>query len=193
MMRKFAFLVSNTNASFRRREVRPSMIKSILENVRDHSNVVDTMISASEYWSFFNYEILENFIDKLGDDADKQGLAEYKSDFYVYCERRLSEVPIDALKSDRKVMTSLYVETDKQFNVCLKEIKKLQIMISKLLSCHLLLVNVGGTNSIELTFDYLEGNLHLASDDYGKLSHMGITRIYTDAQIFHDKSSKSLK
>lgn len=202
LRRKYASLVVAISDSFEERSINPDMIKSILSklHIRQSVDITEIFLSASDYWSFFNYEILEDLINKLGNDSDRIGLTAYISEFNKYCQRGLCEVPIDVLKSDRKMMSSLHIKTDKRPDVCLKDIKLLQLELCELLSCkHLLLVDVGGI-CIGLAFDYLEENLHLSGDYIHKLVKLGITRMYTDEQVLydhekvlHDQSSKSLK
>lgn len=190
---EFVSLVSTTCESFKKRKVKSSKVTSILRNLNiklKYTDITEAFISASDYMSFFNYEILEDLINKFGDDTDKKRLAAYLLHFDKYCKRRLSEVPIDALKSDGKITTQLHVRSDK--HSCLKDIKSLQIMLSKILSCRHLRLLGFGCSCTELDFDYLKRNLHLTSDEYSKLEHLGVTKLFTDEQVFYDQSSKSI-
>ena len=47
----------------------------------------------NDYFSFFNYHILQNLIEKFGTEEDKERLKIYKEDFYQYAKRRIFECP----------------------------------------------------------------------------------------------------
>ena len=44
-----------------------------------------------DYFSFFNYHIIEHIIDELGTEEDKKRLQTYKEDFSQYAKRRIFE------------------------------------------------------------------------------------------------------
>ena len=45
----------------------------------------------NDYFSFFNYHILEHIIEELGTEEDKERLKTYKDDFNHYAKRRIFE------------------------------------------------------------------------------------------------------
>lgn len=190
IMQKFTILVSNTCESFRDKNV--ENIALILKNshieLPQGQNVVQAFLYASNYWSFFNYTILETLVTCLGNRADKERLADYISDFKEYCKCRLYEVPIDTLKSDRKVATTLSLKTDKHFDVPTQDIHSLTRKLSKLMGTDLLLLDLRD-GCIELDLDYLEESnlLPLLSNDYDNMfMQLGITKLYTDEQVIYE-------
>ena len=46
-----------------------------------------------DYFSFFNYHVIEHIVDGLGTHEDKLQLQKYKKDFYQYSKRRIFECP----------------------------------------------------------------------------------------------------
>ena len=48
-------------------------------------------IALSNYFSFFNYDIIDQIITELGTEEDKQELQKYKDDFKLYAKRRIYE------------------------------------------------------------------------------------------------------
>ena len=69
----------------------------------------------NDYFSFFNYQIIEHIINKLGTEDDKANLQKYKKDFNQYAKRRIFEcLPefghvIDADHAD------IFVKVDSQY------------------------------------------------------------------------------
>lgn len=193
--RKFANLVVTTSESLEARNVTVGKVIVFLKNcgipfeqMSEYKNIDDVFFVASDYWSFFNYGNLETLISHWSDDANKESLALYISDFKEYCKRRLCEVPLDALKSDRIVSTRLYVKTDKNFNIPTEEIHTLTTELSYLLDTTLLLLDVKD-GCIELDFDYLkeENLLPLLKDHSEKFKQLDITKLYTEEHVFYEQ------
>ena len=56
------------------------------------AKTIPTMfIELSNYFSFFNYDIIDQIITELGTEEDKQELQKYKDDFKLYAKRRICE------------------------------------------------------------------------------------------------------
>ena len=47
----------------------------------------------SDYFSFFNYHVIEHIVNELGTDQDRVELQNYKKDFQQYSKRRIYECP----------------------------------------------------------------------------------------------------
>lgn len=195
IMQKFVLLVSTICNSLKERNIPVAEIALLLNNShielsKDLRSIAEALVLASKYWSFFNYRIFETLVAGLGDDNDQERLAAYISDFRQYCKRRLCEVPIDALECDRKVKTRLHVKTDKHFDVPTDDIDSLTVKLSELLGTSLLLLKIED-GCIELDFDYLkeENLLPLLSGDHSDtFMQLGITKLYTDAQVFYNRA-----
>jgi hypothetical protein len=118
-------------------------------------------IKEGKYWSFFNYELLANIINCFCMDtpliAELNG---YLSEFKLYCQRRVSEVPRGSLRGEHVVqqtMSIFKVKMDDKFGVemsNLQVVKNMQLQLEKILNKKpILLFDVEG-GCIEITFRY---------------------------------------
>ena len=53
--------------------------------------IYESFLVLNDYFSFFNYHIIEHIIEELGTDEDKANLRKYKQYFHRYAERRIFE------------------------------------------------------------------------------------------------------
>ena len=53
--------------------------------------IYESFLVLNDYFSFFNYHIIEHIIEELGTEEDKAKLQKYKQDFSQYAERRIFE------------------------------------------------------------------------------------------------------
>lgn len=200
MIEKFVTLVDSTRKSLEERNIKINNIALVLKNFNIKlssypEDMAQILMSASDHWSFFNYGILESLIKKYGDHNDNKRMATYISEFKDYCKRRISEVPIDTLKSDRKVTTRLCVKTGKNFQVPMEDIKLIQVKLSELLGTPRLILLDVNDGCIELDFDYFREENLLAlryqehSDETNleeTFVHLGITKLYTNREVFYN-------
>ena len=79
-------------------------IKELGQKIKSKHSIPKIMRKAfkGDYWSFFNYELLEKLIRHFcaGSATLIEKLQSYISDFKKYCQRRVSEVPHGTLKSE---------------------------------------------------------------------------------------------
>ena len=102
------------------------------------TNVATVWIEIGNYFSFFDYDILELIVDTLGTDQDRQNVTNYKDEFIAYAKQRLI---IDLTSEDspstdsENPSNSVLVILDSLYDVCeIEELKRLQINLSKLLN-----------------------------------------------------------
>ena len=69
----------------------------VFQNYFEELKVADTIpkvfMVLNDYFSFFNYHIIEHIIEELGTEEDKAELQRYKKNFNRYAERRIFECP----------------------------------------------------------------------------------------------------
>ena len=103
------------------------------------TTVSSVWIIVAEYFSFFDYEVLELIVDDLGDENDKRKVAGYRKDFEAYAKRRMF---IDQTKTENEVSPGekstfdqiVYVMLDSSYDDCdVGHLKKLQEKLSNLL------------------------------------------------------------
>ena len=196
MRSKFATLVSLTNKSLQNNKVSVSELTVTFKNIdleelvkilEDETDMNKAMLKASDFWSFFDYEIVKSIISSHCADL-QQKMESYESDFKTYCERRLCEVPEDSLKANIPSKTSnLHVKIDENFKIKLCKIKRIEARLSHLLDKRLYILKVED-GCIELVFDYfgrIKLTLPLNSQQEEELSGMGVLRLYDDNQEYY--------
>ena len=194
MRSKFAALVDLMNISLQDNKVPVSKltvtfknldVDELVEILQDETDMDKAILKASDFWSFFDYEIVKSIISThcRGDADLQQEVKSYESDFTIYCERRLCEVPMDILKADVPSKTSnLHVKIDENFKIKLYKMKRIENRLSNLLDKRLYLLKVED-GCIELVFNYLgriKLSLPLNSQQEEELSEMGVLRLYDD-------------
>ena len=113
IIQSFANLLSTTSESLNRRNVKvDKLVKVALDlgafksnhnqlplldedrqNLQQANSIDSAFIFLGKHMSFFNYEILSHIINHLGNEEDKENLAKYCSQFEIFCERKVFEVP----------------------------------------------------------------------------------------------------
>lgn len=150
----FARLVTRTLQCLKNSNVTIDLLVSLFRECEMDSlvNVIEPTDSIAEVmkkvkegrcWSFFNYELLENMISLFCQQLTTE-LNGYISEFKLYCERRLSEVPAGAIMPGEAAdKTPLFrVKLDDIFNVDSKLgiFKKVQHKIQQILKKKLFLL-----------------------------------------------------
>ena len=138
---EFAHLLSKTEESLSgnkriilqplRRLLRDYEILKVNESDDEISKI---LYKAFDHCHFYNFRILKLIINRFGTTEDKDRLATYEANFKHYCERRLCEVPIDAVATGKSEEKQFYVKTDKVFNVPFKEIQDTEAELEKILN-----------------------------------------------------------
>ena len=68
---------------------REPMSPNCYREVMAADTIPKIFMALSNYFSFFNYDIIELIVDELGTHEDKQELQKYKDKFQLYAERRV--------------------------------------------------------------------------------------------------------
>ena len=103
-MIKFQKLVSATIKSFQERCVPlDNLVQHVMalgafdpvfnKELKAANTVTGIFMVLNNYFSFFNYRILEYIIEELGTEEDKSRLQTYKVNFNKYAKRRIFECP----------------------------------------------------------------------------------------------------
>ena len=142
MRKKFASLLVNVISSFKHQGIDPRELasavlalteyddpaigKPLLEREKDSLKkaqlVDDTFDILRPHMTFFNYEILEFLIEKMGSSNDKDDLQKFLQDFKRFCRCSVFEIPPNVLgHSAEKVVDqqTLCVKITKQFKAAL--------------------------------------------------------------------------
>lgn len=167
---KFAGLVAHTLKCLQESGTSNEVVKAFLVNSVDElddsiepTDSISAMIDKVRkggFWSFFNYELLESLIVQFCHEQMRQRLGNYTSEFKAYCARRLSEVPISAIRDENLPTSSssvFLVKLDVKFSISscsLGLVKEIQQKIGQILNRKPLLLKNVEDGCIELTFRY---------------------------------------
>ena len=69
------------------------VLQTFFQELWDARSIEDVLWVIKDYFSFFNYHVIEHIVDGLGTDQDKFELRNYKREFYQYAKRRIYECP----------------------------------------------------------------------------------------------------
>ena len=138
-----------------------------------------------DYFSFFDYDVLEIIVDTLGTNKDKQKIAEYKKSFKAYASRRLFiEVTSKNDPSPNEWNVLLFVMLDSSYDDCeIGHLKKLKANLSEILtlSDSVLVLRKIRKGSIHLVFeipDFItEVVFPLSPDQESALGELGVTQL----------------
>ena len=142
MRKKFASLLVNVVNSFKRQGINPRELATTVlafteyddpaigkpllerekESLKKAQSIDDTFDVLRPHMTFFNYEILEFLIEKMGSLSDKDDLQKFLHEFKGFCRRSVFEIPPNVLgHSAEKVVDQqkFCVKITKRFRVAL--------------------------------------------------------------------------
>ena len=156
MMMQFQKLISATIKSLDRQNVSPDKLlchvmamgslKPVFEKpqvpalhhcyneLKAAKTVYESFLVLKDYFSFFNYHIIEHIIEELGAENDKAKLQRYKEDFNQYAKRRIFEcLPEFGPVSDAD-HADVFVKVDSQYETyTVEEIEMFRHKLSEIL------------------------------------------------------------
>lgn len=206
--RKFAVLVSETdkvltliNTTVQKltlviKNFRPSINKSSSSKLikklkkRKNNDITGALDDMSDFWSFFDYEILSTIIESCKDDRPdlKAKLDDYIREFTIFCKRRLCDVNVDAFK-ERKVHPNVNIKLDAVFTIPVKDVKEIIAKLSTILHTSFCLVGVQ-KGCVELAYVCMH-ELHeifpLSDKQKQELSQIQVLKIYNDKEVYYER------
>ena len=181
-----------------------SVFRKQRRKFEDPSATITTVWSIiGEYFSFFDYDILEMIIENLGTDKDKQYITGYKKDFETYAKRRLFSDDLSSASDhspskengtamsetngvSNKESTSklMFVMLDSSYDDCeIEHLKTLQTKLSSILNLKrgVLRLRKVRKGSVQLIFevpDFITDKiLPLSLDQESALGELGVTQL----------------
>ena len=105
-----------------------------LQELKAANTICEVFLVLNEYFSFFNYQLLQHIIKSLGTEEDKAGLQRYKEDFNQYAKRRVFEcLPEFGPISDAD-HADIFVKLDSQYdNYTVAQIEGFRHKLSEIL------------------------------------------------------------
>jgi hypothetical protein len=156
MRNKFAVIVSHTMSSLQKQEKMEepgavcNNLKVLLKISYKHlctlfeegMNVNALFQKLASNWSFFDYELLGLIINAYCSKLKKK-YRQYKHELEEYCRRRIVEVPAHMLDATSTSKNTVTIKYEKEFYaITLKDIKDLEVKLSRLLKTPLRLLEI---------------------------------------------------
>ena len=108
-------------------------LQPFIKELQSAKSIEDVLFIIKDYFSFFNYRVIEHIVDGLGTDQDRAELQNYEREFDQYSKRRVYECsPEYGSKSDAEHV-DLVVKVDSVFEeFTVKELKKFQYRLGRI-------------------------------------------------------------
>ena len=109
------------------------LLQAFQQELRNAECIEDVLWVIRDYFSFFNYHVIEHIVSGLGTELDKLELQNYKEEFQQYSKRRIYECPPVYGPMSDIGHTNLVLKVDsvyEQFTV--KELKSFRYRLSKI-------------------------------------------------------------
>ena len=109
------------------------LLQTFQQELRNTECIEDVLWVIRDYFSFFNYHVIEHIIGGLGTQLDKLELQNYKKEFQQYSKRRIYECPpiYGPISNAGHVLLDLKVDSAyEQFTV--KELENFRYRLSKI-------------------------------------------------------------
>ena len=159
-------------------------LQNFFQDLHNAGNIEDVLYIIKDYFSFFNYRVIEHIVDGLGTDQDRVELQNYERDFDEYSKRRVYECPPEYGSNSDAEHVDLIVKLDSVYeNYTVKELMKFQCRLSRTLhvssqSVRLLQVEEG---CLKLTFQvpsFVQQEIFpLSSEQESALAAEGVIRM----------------
>ena len=156
IMMQFQKLVSSTILSIKEQQIPLSDLKSHImtlgafdpvykktqvpafhhhfEDLETADTVSKVFLVLKDYFSFFNYHVIEHIITMLGTEKDKFNLKHYKDKFDQYAKRRIYECMPQFGPTSEADHADVFVKVDSQYeNFTVTEVERFRCQLSELL------------------------------------------------------------
>ena len=155
------------------------------KELKTANTIYDIFLVLNDYFSFFNYQLIEHIIKALGARNDKTKLQRYKKDFNQYAKRRIFEcLPefgpvIDANHVD------VFMKVDSQYKNCtVAQIERFRHKLSEILrvssqgTLHLCRVDKGCLQLMFQVPEFVQQEIFpLSGEQEESLAAMGVIRL----------------
>ena len=109
------------------------VLQTFLQELRNAGSIEDVLWFIKDYFSFFNYHVIEHIVDGLGTDQDRVELQNYKKEFDEHSKRRIYECPPEYGPKSDADHADLVVKLDSVYEkFTVKELKKFEYRLSRI-------------------------------------------------------------
>ena len=116
------------------KEPQMPVLQHRLQELKATNTIYEVFLVLNEYFSFFNYQLIEHIIKSLGTREDKASLQKYKDTFNQYAKRRVFECLPEFGPVCDSDHADIFVKVDSQYdNYKVAEIERFQNKLSEIL------------------------------------------------------------
>ena len=109
------------------------VLHNFSQELRNAGSIEDVLLVIEDYFSFFNYHVIEHIVNKLGTDQDRMELQDYKKEFDEYSKRRIYECPPVYGSMSKANHSELVLKLDSVYEkFTVKELKKFEYRLSRI-------------------------------------------------------------
>ena len=201
---EFATLVDSTVTELKQLNITPRALvrkfsyydTSLKTEFTNMDSIEDIIDIANDYWSFFNYDLLEYVISAF--KLSRDGMERYIVNFKEYCQRRLCECRSDVAGSHNESGRRIVLKMDNKMSVqrsSLQDLRKLQDQASKVTKVtvmQLLKIEEGCLHLIyRIPHESIEKINLLSAEKKRELKEMGVLSITCEKKMIRWKMSCS--
>ena len=116
------------------KEPQMPVLQHRLQELKAANTIYEVFLVLNDYFSFFNYQLIEHIIKSLGTEEDKAGLQRYKETFNQYAKRRVFECLPEFGPKCGSDHADIFVKVDSQYdNYTVAEIEGFRNKLSEIL------------------------------------------------------------
>ena len=116
------------------KETQVPVFRHCLKELRAADTIPKVFLILNDYFSFFNYHIIEHIINNLGTFEDKAKLQKYKDDFNQYAKRRIFECQPEFGPISDTDHADIFLKVDSQYeSYTVEEIERFRLKLSEIL------------------------------------------------------------
>ena len=115
------------------KESQKPLLQTFFRELRSAGSIEEVLWIIKDYFSFFNYHVIEHIVVELGTEQDRVELQNYEKEFDQYSKRRIYECPPVYGSKSNAGHADLVVKVDSMYEeFTVKELKKFQCRLSRI-------------------------------------------------------------
>ena len=109
------------------------LLQTFFHELRNAESIEDVLWVIRDYFSFFNYHVVEHIVNVLGTEQDRAELQNYKKEFDEYSKRRVYECSTPYGSKSSADHADLVLKVDSAYeDFTVKELKKFEYRLTKI-------------------------------------------------------------
>ena len=115
------------------KESQKPLLQTFFRELRSAGSIEEVLWIIKDYFSFFNYHVIEHIVVELGTEQDRVELQNYEKEFDQYSKRRIYECPPVYGSMSKDDHADLILKVDSVYEeFTVKELKKFQCRLSRI-------------------------------------------------------------